>query len=105
MQKFEPISRSHEGFVDILQIGRNDEAGYFYYVMELADPVSSIQCSVISPSVNAHQSSKPAPLNTDLLITEYSPKTLRAAIRPESQLSTLNPQPTRLPVSDCVTSA
>jgi hypothetical protein len=24
--------------VDILQVGRNDEAGYFYYVMELADP-------------------------------------------------------------------
>src|SRR5436190_3426048 len=37
IQKFEPISRSHPGLVDILQIGRNDEAGYFYYVMELAD--------------------------------------------------------------------
>jgi len=37
IQKFEPISRTHPGLVDILQIGRNDEAGYFYYVMELAD--------------------------------------------------------------------
>lgn len=37
IQKFEPISRSHPGLVDVLQIGRNDEAGYFYYVMELAD--------------------------------------------------------------------
>jgi len=37
IQKFEPISRSHEGLVDILQIGRNDRDGYFYYVMELAD--------------------------------------------------------------------
>ncbi|HYV30602.1 MAG TPA: hypothetical protein VEO53_05775, partial [Candidatus Binatia bacterium] len=37
IQKFEPISRSHDGLVDILQLGRNDEAGYFYYVMELAD--------------------------------------------------------------------
>src|SRR2546422_5104686 len=37
IQKFEPISRSHEGLVDILQIGRNDQAGHFYYVMELAD--------------------------------------------------------------------
>src|SRR5215470_15092640 len=35
--KFEPISRSHDGLVDILQIGRRDDAGYFYYVMELAD--------------------------------------------------------------------
>ncbi|PWU10116.1 MAG: hypothetical protein C5B50_26120 [Verrucomicrobia bacterium] len=40
IQKFEPISRSHDGFVDILQIGRNDAEGYFYYVMELADPAS-----------------------------------------------------------------
>jgi serine/threonine protein kinase len=37
IQKFEPVSRLHEGLVDILQIGRNDAAGYFYYVMELAD--------------------------------------------------------------------
>src|SRR5689334_17104515 len=37
IQKFEPISRSHPGLVDILQVGRNDDAGYFYYVMELAD--------------------------------------------------------------------
>jgi WD40 repeat protein/serine/threonine protein kinase len=37
IQKFEPLSRSHEGFVDILQIGRNDSEEYFYYVMELGD--------------------------------------------------------------------
>jgi hypothetical protein len=28
IRKFEPISRTHEGFVDLLQVGRNDtEAG------------------------------------------------------------------------------
>lgn len=37
IQKFEPVSLSHEGLVDILHVGRNDEAGFFYYVMELAD--------------------------------------------------------------------
>src|SRR5829696_8953130 len=37
IQKFEPVSRSHEGLVDILHIGRDDDAGYFFYVMELAD--------------------------------------------------------------------
>ena len=36
--RFEPISRQHPGLVDILHVGRNDAAGYFYYVMELADP-------------------------------------------------------------------
>lgn len=37
IQKFEPVSRSNDGFMDILQIGRNDELGCFYYIMELAD--------------------------------------------------------------------
>jgi serine/threonine protein kinase len=43
VQKFEPVSRSHDGLVDILQVGRNDAAGYFYYVMEIADDVRTGQ--------------------------------------------------------------
>src|SRR5436309_7316310 len=39
IQKFEPISRSHEGLVDILQVGGTDD--YFYYVMELADDATA----------------------------------------------------------------
>src|SRR6266542_85076 len=41
IEKFEPISRSHEGFMDILQVGRNEADEYFYCVMELADDVGS----------------------------------------------------------------
>src|SRR4026208_1554578 len=37
IRRFEPVSRLHDGLVDILQVGRNDPEGYFYYVMELAD--------------------------------------------------------------------
>ena len=37
LRVYEPVSRSHDGLMDILQLGRNDAAGYFYYVMELAD--------------------------------------------------------------------
>ena len=40
IQKFEPIARSSDGLVHILQTGRNDSEGYFYYVMELADDSS-----------------------------------------------------------------
>ena len=43
VQKFEPVSRSHDGLVDILQEGCNDAAGYFYYVMEIADDVRTGQ--------------------------------------------------------------
>ncbi|HEY2125430.1 MAG TPA: bifunctional serine/threonine-protein kinase/formylglycine-generating enzyme family protein [Chthoniobacterales bacterium] len=35
MSSFEPISRAHPGFVDILHVGRTSE--YLYYIMELAD--------------------------------------------------------------------
>ena len=31
MARFEPVSREHEGFVDILHVGRSDDAGFFYY--------------------------------------------------------------------------
>jgi serine/threonine protein kinase len=41
IQKFEPVSRSHPGLVQVLHVGRNDDAGYFFYVMELADNVQT----------------------------------------------------------------
>jgi len=44
--KFEPVSRWHDGLMDILQVGRNDAAGYFYYVMELSDDVNTGQIIV-----------------------------------------------------------
>jgi WD40 repeat protein len=76
IQKFEPVSRSHDGLVDILQIGRNDPSGYFYYVMELADDASgereqgrkgAVEIFSLSPSL----SFSPA---------QYSPHTLASEI-------------------------
>src|SRR6266487_3834714 len=37
LQQFEPVSREHDSFVAILHVSRNRTAGFFYYVMELAD--------------------------------------------------------------------
>lgn len=37
LQKFEPVSRTHEGLVDILTLGLLPDGAGFYYVMELAD--------------------------------------------------------------------
>jgi serine/threonine protein kinase len=37
IKRYEPISRRHTGLVPILQVGRSDEQGFYYYVMELAD--------------------------------------------------------------------
>ncbi len=43
IKRFEPISRLHPGFVNILHAGRNEARGYFYYIMEIADDITSGQ--------------------------------------------------------------
>ena len=37
IRRCEPVSRAHDGLIDILHMGRSDAEGWFYYVMELAD--------------------------------------------------------------------
>jgi eukaryotic-like serine/threonine-protein kinase len=44
--KFEPVSRLHDGLMDILQVGIIEGAGCFYCVMELADDLESGQIVV-----------------------------------------------------------
>jgi len=39
--QYTPISRTHHALVHILNVGRENAAGYFFYVMELADCVYS----------------------------------------------------------------
>jgi CHASE2 domain-containing sensor protein len=57
---FTPISRMHPGFVNILHVGRNEEAGYFFYIMEVADDDKGGQ---------------------EFIPEEYSAKTLSSLIR------------------------
>ena len=65
MARFEPVSREHEGFVDILHVGRSDDGGFFYYVMELAD--DAVQRPVFDPKV-------------------YQPKTLKSELNRVTRL-------------------
>ncbi len=37
IQRYEKVSQNHPGLVDVLHVGRDDAAGHYYYVMELAD--------------------------------------------------------------------
>jgi tetratricopeptide (TPR) repeat protein len=86
IQKFEPISRSHEGFVDLLQVGRNDAQGCFYYVMELADDANAGQePRPLAPERNgAITSSTP--------VLPYTPRTLASDLKTGGAL----------PVDDCL---
>lgn len=78
IQKFEPLSRSHPGLVDILQIGRDDVQGYFYYVMELADPIV-IQKPQLDLDGTQPKLSPPDPVGGFDPLT-YSPRTMRREI-------------------------
>ena len=89
VQRYEPVSRSADGLVHVLHVGRNDAEGYFYYVMELADdaqdPGGRNQESVKIDAPELTPDSCP-------LTTEYVPRTLRSDLK----------QLHRLPVADCL---
>jgi len=37
IQHYEKVSQDHKGLVDVLHVGRDNDAGFYYYVMEIAD--------------------------------------------------------------------
>jgi CHASE2 domain-containing sensor protein len=59
IEKYMPISLNHAGLIHILQVGRNDEGGYYYCVMEAGDD------EVSGPSINP-QTYSPRNLAKDL---------------------------------------
>lgn len=80
IRKFEPVSRTHPSQLNVLHVGRNEEAGYFYYVMELADDARS-----------EWEKSGSAP-GRALLPDGYVPRTLKADLDRHGHL----------PVKDCL---
>ncbi len=95
IQRFEPISRSHPSQLAVLHVGKNDAAGLFYYVMELADDAAKPQYEdrrlKIEDSKAPERATHHSPSST-LDAQNYTPRTLRHDLE----------QHGRLPVSDCV---
>ncbi|MCW5551172.1 MAG: hypothetical protein KIS67_03290 [Verrucomicrobiae bacterium] len=92
IRRFEPLSRSNEGFVDVLQVGRDDPGGWFYYVMELADDVTPVF--------------QPASLTDARAGTEPDSPTGKSALQPDSYaphtLARDLHHRGRLPLEDCL---
>ncbi len=87
IQRYEPISREHAGLVDILQVGRDEPAGFFCYVMELADNATARSDEVMGDQsdgaeIRPHHSNTP-PLQ---LPESYSPLTLAEVIHQRQRL-------------------
>lgn len=92
IQRFEQISRAHPSQLALFHIGRNEAAGYFYYVMELAEDVSA-ECKVRSaertltrpadtlshPLGEGRGEGRASQLSTPDPLT-YTPHTLRAEL-------------------------
>ena len=91
LRKYEPVSRSHPGLIQLLQIGRNDASGYFYCVMELADPVDALPGSGFQPSMGGVPASGSTG-SPQIGLVGYEPKTLGAILRRQG----------RLPYGECV---
>ncbi len=78
IRRFEPVSRTHPSQLNVLHVGRNDAAGLFYYVMELADAAErsdgAMELRGDGPQVSAQPSDPP----TLQYSSSYSPRTLRS---------------------------
>lgn len=88
IRKFEPISRSHPGLVNLFHIGRNDAAGFFHYVMELADDANGAGPTAANCS-SSPECTNPFPGRTEpqaLDPTRYAPRTLRFDLRRHRRL-------------------
>jgi WD40 repeat protein len=97
IQKFEPISRTHESQVDILHVGRNEQAGYFYYVMELADAAdaSSPVAADVRRLTSKSEIENPKSENNQSLLSSaatYTPRTLKSELLRRG----------RLPLEECL---
>ena len=78
VQHFETLSRTQQNLIDVLHVGRNDDAGYFYYIMELADD------AVTETPLSGNRSPDE--------ITVYRPRTLKEVLARRR----------RMPAMDCL---
>jgi serine/threonine protein kinase/WD40 repeat protein len=93
IQRYEPVSRSADGLVHVLHVGRNEAEGYFYYVMELADDAAEQLGKWESEKVGDDAASSISPAHFPTFSpASYTPRTLR------SDLKRLG----SLPIHDCL---
>jgi serine/threonine protein kinase len=82
IKKIEAVSRAHPSQLALFHVGRNEAAGYFYYVMELADALPSWKFQVSSSeAANGNQVQ-----TDDFKLESYIPHTLRHDLQSQGRL-------------------
>ena len=100
LKRYEPVSLGDPSQVAVLHVGRNDTAGFYYYVMELADPVPvederpqiGDQAAGRPPPSAGHALSPISHLPSSGAEGAYAPRTLKNELVRRK----------RLPVDECV---
>lgn len=78
IERYEPVSRRHDGLVEVLHVGKDSEGDCFFYIMELAD--------------DATTSAPLLPDDLEARAESYRPQTLREILKSRG----------RLPVAECL---
>ncbi len=100
IRRFEPVSRTHPSQLNVLHVGRDDAAGLFYYVMELADPVGNPKTEDRGPKEILEPESEKVQAQEDALTSAfglhsdfgfgdsdlYQPRTLRSDLHHRGRL-------------------
>lgn len=95
IRKYEPVSRSHEGLIDILQVGQTESGNSFYYVMELADATRAAPSDTKDlggPATDGRGSVPGTSPGGDTTLSDYTPRSLRHELQVRG----------RLPMSECL---
>jgi tetratricopeptide (TPR) repeat protein len=87
LQRFEPVSRTHDGLVDILAVGLLSDGAGFYYVMELADSISGGASDKPNDCLGRPLPPRELITHQSSLITSYAPRTLRADLNSRCALA------------------
>ena len=93
IRQFEPVS-SHETQVSVFHVGKSDEAGYFYYVMELADDAATLT----QPPAAAPPAAPALPAD----LAQYTPATLAALLQQRGRLPGAEALPLALALADAL---
>ncbi len=85
VRRFEPVSREHEGLVDLLQVGRTENGQGFYYAMELADCAPADDAGKSAESMANERMTGSADAGRE--DAAYTPRTLASELQRRGRLS------------------
>ncbi|HOY59358.1 MAG TPA: protein kinase, partial [Verrucomicrobiota bacterium] len=91
IRRFEPVSRTHPSQVNILHVHRDDAAGCFWYVMELADDAASVAKAAAAAEAASGEDTSgtatPPEPSAAFDPARYTPRTLAHDLKTQGRLS------------------